>query len=762
MKLPESDIYTEVGGATFESYFGVGDSAILFDILRTKIYKNPILAIVREIASNARDAHREAELHGDLTTTQNTPIEIHVPNSLSPVFKVIDFGPGISHSRMTDIFTKYGSSTKRGDNIQTGGFGLGCKTPFSYGDNFTITSICEGKKRIYNAFIDETKVGKVVLLSEQDCNDHTGTTISVPVKKDDFQTFISNIKNVFKYWSVKPILSGQPEYFEWESENVIMSGSDWRIVSEQTSSRKNYYYHRNDAIILIDEIQYSIDTDSFSNEYKSQDEFKLLLNTDIRINFAIGEISLSASRDSIHYDDRTQKKIFDKVREIYRYVKQNCVSKIESAKTFFEACFLFGSLSNELSFFGAPFFEQIKWNNILVFNRFSNSKIASTATLSIYKKDSSGLLAVYGIPSRKAKQYGVSVNWPIKDSNKVKFYLQDDKKNTAAKIAKIFKEDPQLEVLQVIKYIDGDPSVNSELLNLLISGKLSDISISNDEKKDLVNSFFYRESSERAKYNRTKIEEGKIHGYELEFSYNRTKFVTKSLDPVSSFGDYVYIIVDYKENELFFPVSGKEIYRGRAEKLQSIIKRDGKLFVGLTKIKEKKVKNLSNWISLDDYLSKKLVDIITKANLDCLKRLSDEIYGEELKYNYSNIKNCDAYSNYGWESFYDLLVKEMKQDSSMAEHALIKYQEECKVVETEKQDAVDAKNIIMLIDNDKYLDIISSHPVQSPRMHLKNYYDNIREKYPCLILFDPSQKEKRHIKEIVNYIKLVDSQEEKS
>ena len=103
----------------------------IFDLLRSKIYENPIKAICREVSCNARDANRSVG-KGDV------PIEITVPsyNNLSLIIK--DCGPGISPYLIENIFIKYAASTKRDDNTQTGGFGLGAKTPFAYTDSFTI------------------------------------------------------------------------------------------------------------------------------------------------------------------------------------------------------------------------------------------------------------------------------------------------------------------------------------------------------------------------------------------------------------------------------------------------------------------------------------------------------------------------------------------------------------------------------------------------------------------------------------------------
>jgi hypothetical protein len=40
------------------------------------------------------------------------PIEVTCPTDISPQFEVRDFGPGITPSRMKDVFIKYAASSK--------------------------------------------------------------------------------------------------------------------------------------------------------------------------------------------------------------------------------------------------------------------------------------------------------------------------------------------------------------------------------------------------------------------------------------------------------------------------------------------------------------------------------------------------------------------------------------------------------------------------------------------------------------------------
>ncbi len=120
MKLTQEVRQVEAIGVQQSMSFGIDESnmAMIYDILRNKLYTNPVLTVVREYSSNARDSHTEAGC-------PERPIFIHLPTDTEPYFSVRDYGVGIAPDRMEGIFCKYGSSTKRDKNTQIGGFGLG-------------------------------------------------------------------------------------------------------------------------------------------------------------------------------------------------------------------------------------------------------------------------------------------------------------------------------------------------------------------------------------------------------------------------------------------------------------------------------------------------------------------------------------------------------------------------------------------------------------------------------------------------------------
>lgn len=119
---------------------GISDSAEFFHILSSTLYTDQILAVVRETLCNANDAHKDAG-------RTDQPFHVTVTDEK---FIIRDFGYGIPMELMGQIYGVYGASTKKNDGTATGGFGLGCKSPFAYTDHFQVTCFNEGIKTVYS------------------------------------------------------------------------------------------------------------------------------------------------------------------------------------------------------------------------------------------------------------------------------------------------------------------------------------------------------------------------------------------------------------------------------------------------------------------------------------------------------------------------------------------------------------------------------------------------------------------------------------
>lgn len=355
MLLTNSDTKTE--GTSLETYgFDIEDPGAIFGVLRSTMYSNSIESICREITCNGRDAHRE------LGNTDR-PIEITLPTTFCSEIKFRDFGVGITPERMKSIYTKYGNSTKRDSNQQTGGFGLGAKTPFAYKPSFTITTIVpeNGKniKRIYAASVGEDRKGGVHLLYEQETNEERGTEIAIVVDNKDFDKFETGLANMIKYWDVRPIVHNAKgsfyDHLKIDTE-VVLKGNDWEVV------RNNNYYSYNKArLVIVDGIPYDIKLEVVFAEHPKL--LKAASKTNFYLYFNTGDLDLSASREALNYVPKTINALVTKFKEIESVVEQKIQDRINEAVSYIEAVSFKNEIEREIGFsFGSSFI----WKNSIV------------------------------------------------------------------------------------------------------------------------------------------------------------------------------------------------------------------------------------------------------------------------------------------------------------------------------------------------------------------------------------------------------------
>lgn len=120
--------------------FSISDDAELMNVLSKALYTDQQLAVIRETLCNAWDAHIEAGI-------SDTPFSVTLTND---ELIIRDFGPGIPLNMIGPVYGTYGGSTKKMNGNVTGGFGLGCKSPFAYTDHFEVTSWNQGIMTVYN------------------------------------------------------------------------------------------------------------------------------------------------------------------------------------------------------------------------------------------------------------------------------------------------------------------------------------------------------------------------------------------------------------------------------------------------------------------------------------------------------------------------------------------------------------------------------------------------------------------------------------
>ena len=330
MKVLEKNRLSVSGELKDSVFFGIkqGGFAHIFNVLRNQLYSDKILAVVREYSANAYDAHI-ANGNGD------TPFEVTLPNRMDMFFKIRDFGDGLTQEEVRDIYANYGESTKRQSNDYIGQLGLGSKSAFSYSDSFTITSYSNGTKYVYSAYIDESDLGKIVLLENTPTKEADGIEISVPVQDQyDVDSFKEKAEQVYKYYDVKPVIKGQTLDFKTQGR-IILEGDDWKIRADETGS----------AVAVMGNIGYKIDTDACGIPYRGDDKlYEVCRTSGLEVHFDIGDLEMAASREGLQYTTHTKRNIIKKLKTLKKDIIKKVQERFKGCTTNFQAKCLYNDL----------------------------------------------------------------------------------------------------------------------------------------------------------------------------------------------------------------------------------------------------------------------------------------------------------------------------------------------------------------------------------------------------------------------------------
>jgi hypothetical protein len=254
--------------------FSIDNEAAILKNARQSMYKYPIRTLVQEYLSNGRDSCREAKT--------GFKIDVTLPTSTKLIFKVRDYGVGLSPERVLNVFMKFGKSTKTETDEFTGGFGFGAKSGFAYTDNFTIISTFNGKCYHYSASVDNSPeandVGSLDLLSVNESSEPNGVEIQIAVAQNDLSAFLQAYYRATFFWKERPNVigsngTGDSSLASWYlNPNSILSFENIQLFKSEDlgslfqNKKKDY---NNGLIFVIDGIPYTIEVGDPLNSLES-------------------------------------------------------------------------------------------------------------------------------------------------------------------------------------------------------------------------------------------------------------------------------------------------------------------------------------------------------------------------------------------------------------------------------------------------------------------------------------------------------------
>lgn len=291
--------------------FSIQASGKAFKVLSSSLYNHKILAVVREISCNARDAHA---MVGKL----DTPFLAKLPSMEDLHFTIRDYGPGLSPEDVMGMYTTYFGSTKTGDNDQIGGFGLGSKSPLSYATSFQVVSYFGGVKTTFLAFQNDNGEPDIYQLAQQDTSEPSGLEVIVPVNESDVRKFRTSAEHVYRHFQVPPTVQIGRSIVTTGFDSTALDATIQREVMYE-DGRCGRFYSFSGALSEITngavwaqmgDVIYPLTVNAVFDNQK-QDEVKIQRFFEsgrfgkLIIECKIGELDLNAGREGLSYDRAT-------------------------------------------------------------------------------------------------------------------------------------------------------------------------------------------------------------------------------------------------------------------------------------------------------------------------------------------------------------------------------------------------------------------------------------------------------------------------
>lgn len=309
-----------LGGTKVNMSFDENSIVHLMGVL-TDLYSDSELAIIREYSTNAHDSH--------IAAGQTRPIEVTLPTELSPYLVIKDFGLGMSKDDIVDTYSKYGASTKRNTDSQSGTLGLGCKSALTYTAQFSVSAVKDGMKTIVNVSRGADGAGVMEVVDISPSMEPQGVVVTIPVK--NIYSLRRKAQEFFIYWHPRTVLvDGQ------EPSQVVGIEITDNITLLDRQSSSDY--------IVMGNVAYEVE-----EEHSIAKPASYWKHSGVVAWVPIGSVEFTPNREGLRYTAHT-KTALDKLRKEFEDGLSKKLSKeINECSTAAEALYKWSSMQKNFS-----------------------------------------------------------------------------------------------------------------------------------------------------------------------------------------------------------------------------------------------------------------------------------------------------------------------------------------------------------------------------------------------------------------------------
>jgi hypothetical protein len=314
------DIQTNIVGLE-SNRFSIEITDKSFRVLIDGLYTNKVRSIIRELWTNAYDAHVAGGC-------PERPFTCTLPSAIEPVFSVRDYGCSMSHDDIMHLYSTVFASTKTATNDQVGCLGLGSKSPFAYTDSFTVIAYSGDEKRVYIAALDSDGIPIITHLSSEPSDEERGLEVSFAVDNSHIAEFRTEAKAIGDGFAIKPLIEGM----DFTVDLPVFEADGFSIFkSEHYRSAWGVKYYIKQGVVI-----YPVPSEiSTPNLLKGQ--YYCV------VDVPIGSVEFAASRESLQITDKTRdfvtstiKANMDMLVATARLDIKNKPNKLEAWKAFCE------------------------------------------------------------------------------------------------------------------------------------------------------------------------------------------------------------------------------------------------------------------------------------------------------------------------------------------------------------------------------------------------------------------------------------------
>ena len=404
-----------------EKSFNIVANDKMFKILSSKIYTDKILAPIRELTTNAYDAHVEAGI-------TNETFDVCIPEytDAKPVFYIRDYGFGLDNKQIEELYTTYGYSSKTKSDEFVGCLGLGSKSPFAYTDKFNLTSIKNGVCYKYTCYLD-CGVPKVCKFDEFPTKQHSGLKVEFDVEFASIGEFQRKSLDFYFWMEQRPNFVNHipdfSQYFKQKCDEVY-------FCCATSLGYENFG-------VLMGNILYKINYEAWvsyaaSHGMKTFNIDKLKCKR-IVFSVPIGKFDISVSRESLELTEDNVRKFVNICDEFIAKEKakaeellESCETRVEKLTTLLaiikEKPYLNGLYSSEYSEY-LLYKDELKEEKEVIFKYYRTGSLSSSSkrTCAIgeckdekydftYYVGKSGLIVVFDDKMKGSASYRAFVN----------------------------------------------------------------------------------------------------------------------------------------------------------------------------------------------------------------------------------------------------------------------------------------------------------------------------------------------------------------